>query len=97
VLAGPYRVEISSAGGPATKTERGHNMPHTIIAVPAIDEVRATLEAWRREARRLTYEVDHPVDLEWLNGRIATLSEILDLCNGISPDTDLHARLLGSP
>jgi hypothetical protein len=62
---------------------------------PRIADVRETVETWRREARELTYQVGHPVDLEWLGGRIAALGEVLGLLDGAPPSVDARTRLLG--
>ncbi len=63
---------------------------------PEIAELHEVIETWRREARQLTYEIKHPVDLEWLNGRIAALSEVLGLLDGAPPPIDVSSRLLGA-
>ena len=55
----------------------------------------AQIAAWREEARALIdQELDHPLQLEWLGGRISALTDALALLNG-EADDDAHRRMRG--
>ena len=51
----------------------------TTVSVAAPDEVRATVEAWRQEARDLIGDAADPLFTEWLSGRIGALTDTLGL------------------
>lgn len=59
-----------------------------------VDELRSTLEDWRREARELTYEIEHALDIEWLNGRVSALAEVLAYIDGAPAGGAVRLRLL---
>lgn len=69
-------------------------MNATTTYAARLDELRATIETWRAEARATCYEIDNAIDVEWLSGRVCALNEVLSLLDGTPPPVALREHLL---